>query len=180
MARTAKRLAISAFLIAHLGAIVLVNLPDCSLRRKLGNRWVDAYLNPTGQWQAWGMFGPEPPHDTITLEAVTRDARGIVRRYAFPRMMDASRWEGFRGGFRHSKFANTLAETTASANREFAARYVVRALKLRAEDFPVDVQLVYQVWPTSPPEAPADEPPSAPWQSVIETYNFPTLAEALP
>jgi hypothetical protein len=116
----------------------------------------------------------------MVLEAVARDAHGIVHRYAFPRMMDASRWEGYRGGFRHTKYANTLAEPVSVANREFAARYVVRAMGLKAEDFPVDVQLVYQVWPTNPPDAPADEPPAAPRPSVLETYNFPTLAEAQP
>ena len=68
----------------------------------------------------------------------------------------------------------------SKANREFAARFVARAVGLKAEDFPADVQLVYQVWPTNRPNAPADEPPASPWTAVIETYTFPTLAEAQP
>ena len=174
-----KRLAISAFLLAHLSAVVLTNLPDCPLRRKLGHLWVDGYLMPTGQWQGWGMFAPEPTKNTLTLEAAVRDSRGLVRRYAFPRMMDQSAWAGFLG-FRHSKYSANAGEPSGPANREFAARYVVRVLKLQDEDFPATVQLYYQVWPTPAPDAPSDEPPASAWQSIIETYTFPTLAEAMP
>ena len=176
----AKRIAVSVFLVGHLAAVALTNLPDCALKRAIGFGWVDAYLMPTGQWQSWGMFAPEPAKDTITLEAVVRDSRGLVRRYAFPRMVDQSAWVGFRGGYRHSKYAHNLGPPQARANREFAARFVVRALEMKAEDFPADVQLVNQVWPTNPPGSPADEPPASPWTSVLETYTFPTLAEAQP
>ena len=175
-----KRLAISVFLIVHLAAVGITNLPHCALRRAIDTGWVDAYLMPTGLWQSWGMFAPEPAHNTTTLEAVVRDSRGLVRHYTFPRMMDQSAWTGFYGGYRHSKYANNLGMPDSVANREFTARFVVRALKLQANDFPADVQLVYQVWPTPPPDVALDTPPTAPWTSIIQTYNFPNLAETLP
>lgn len=180
MAPSTKRLALSVFLIGHVSAVVLANMPECPLRAKLSHVWVDAYLAPTGLWQYWGMFAPEPCKDTLTLEAVVRDSRGLVRHYAFPRMMDQSAWTGFRGGYRHSKYASNVGATSGKVNREFAARFVVRALKLREEDFPADVQLVYQVWPSIPHDADPDDPPPSPWQSVIETYTFPNLAETMP
>jgi hypothetical protein len=176
----AKRIALSVFLIGHLAAVTLTNLPNCAFKRVFPLTWVDAYLLPTGQGQSWGMFAPEPAKDTLTLEAIVRDSRGLVRHYAFPRMMDKSAWAGFWGGYRHSKYAHALSAPESRANREFAARFVVRALDLKAEDFPADVQLVYQVFPTNAPDAPADEPPASPWSSVLETYNFSTLAEAQP
>lgn len=175
-----KRFAISIFVIGHVSAVVLTNLPDCSMRRMLGRDWVDAYLLPTGLWQAWGMFAPEPSKDTLTLEAIVRDSHGLIRQYVFPRMMDQSAWTGFMGGYRHSKFAANVGSKDGTANREFAARYVIRALKLRPEDFPIDVQLIHQVWPTKPPEAPAEDETPAPWMAVIQTYNFPNMEEAMP
>ena len=36
-----------------------------------------------------------------------------MRRYAFPRMMDQSAWVGFRGGYRHSKYAHNLGPPQA-------------------------------------------------------------------
>ena len=176
----AKRVFVSVFLVGHVAAVALTNLPDCAVRRAIGYGWVDAYLFPTGQWQNWAMFAPDPAKDTLTLEAVVRDSRGLVKHYAFPRMMDKSAWVGFCGGYRHSKYTHDVGSPEARANREFAARFVVRALAMKAEDFPADVQLVYQVWPTNPPDAPAGEPPASPWTTVLETYNFPTLAEAQP
>ena len=177
----AKRFVLSAFLVGHVAAVTLTNLPDCALKRAISRGWVEAYLLPTGQWQSWAMFAPDPAKDTLTLEAVVRDSRGLVKHYAFPRMMDKSAWAGFWGGYRHSKYAHNLAALprpapTASSPPGSSSG----PLGLTAGDFPADVQLVYQVWPSNPPDAPAAEPPALPWTTVIETYNFPTLDEAQP
>ena len=75
-----KRFGMSVFLIGHVAAVVLTNLPDCPMRRTLGYLWVDGYLMPTGLWQSWGMFAPEPAKDTLTLEAIVRDSRGLIRQ----------------------------------------------------------------------------------------------------
>lgn len=173
-----KRLAVSAFLVVHLSALLFVNLPASPLSEKLGG-WSDLYLQPTGQWQSWGMFAPDPSTDTITLTAVVRDSRGLLHHYSFPRTMDKSAWEGV-WGYRHSKYANNVGLPTGRANREFAARFVLRELTLKADDYPADVQLVHEVWPTKLVNTPADAPPATPWQSILETYHFPNLAEATP
>jgi hypothetical protein len=180
MSLSAKRSAISAFLILHISAVVLTNLPGCAVRRSLSRVWMDAYLLPTGLWQVWGMFAPEPAKDTVTLEAVIRDSRGLVRNYVFPRQMDESVWNCFFGGYRHAKYAHNLSMTDSVATREFAARFVARAAKLKPEDFPADVQLVYQVWPTPPLDPKPDQAPVSPWTSVLETYHFPNIEETKP
>ncbi len=175
-----KRLAISAFVIAHVSAVVITNLPACALKHALGRAWVDPYLMATGQWQYWGMFAPEPAKNTMALEAAVKDSHGLIHHFAFPRMMDQSAWAGFAGGYRHAKYVANLTAPTAKANREFAARYVVRKLHLNEDDFPIVVQLVCQVWPTNLPDAPSDEPPAAPYPLVLETYEFPNRAETQP
>ena len=180
MPQSAKRLAISIFIVIHVGAVGITNLPNCALKRLIGSVWVDVYLLPTGMWGGWSMFGPEPAKCTATLEAVVRDSQGLVHHYTFPRMMDQSAWAGFYGGYRHSKYANNIGLPESTASREFAARFVTRALKLKDTDFPADVQLVYQIWPIKPADAPADKPADSPYTSVIETYNFPNLAETMP
>jgi hypothetical protein len=180
MSLAAKRWAISVFLVVHVSAVVLTNVPDCALKRTLAQTWLDAYLLPTGLWQVWAMFAPEPAYNTVTLEAVAKDSRGLVRNYVFPRMMDESAWTGFCGGYRHSKYSHNLGMSDAVANREFAARFVARALKLKPSDFPADIQLVYQIWPTPPLDPKPGETPAPPQTSVIETFHFPNIEETMP
>ncbi len=179
MPLSAKRLAVSAFLVFHLTAVGVWNLPDCALKAPMVD-FLSVYMLPTGLWQEWGMFAPEPSKDTMCLEAIVRDSRGIIRLYAFPRMMDRTAVEGLLGGFRHSKFACNVGATGGKVNREVAARHVARGMNIPRDAYPLDVQLIYEVWPTNPPTAPVDEPPAAPWQSVIETYRFNTPEDAAP
>ncbi len=178
MVLAVKRGVISLLLIVHLSALVLNNMPANPIQETFGG-WVPYYLHPTGQWQDWGMFAPEPSTDTFVLKAMVKDARGLLRHYDFPCASDKSAWEGL-WLYRHSKYAHNVGTATGKANREFAARTVVRDLNLKAEDFPAVVQLVYEVWPTPRPDEAPGESSTAPWQSVIETYQFPNLAEALP
>lgn len=180
MPQSVKRVALSVFIVFHVAAVGLTNVPNCAFKRLIDRGWVDAYLLPTGLWGGWSMFGPEPAKCTATLEAVVRDSSGLVRHYTFPRMMDQSAWTGFCGGYRHSKYANIIGMPDAAASREFGARFVTRALKLKEADFPADVQLVYQIYPIKSADAPADEPEASPFTSVIETFNFPNLAETMP
>jgi hypothetical protein len=180
MSLTAKRLVISAFVIFHVSAVGITNMPDCPLKRTIGRAWVDAYTQPTGLWQVWAMFAPDPAKEAVTLEAVVRDSRGLVRNYAFPRQMDESAWTGFCGGFRHAKYSHNLGPTDATANREFAARYVTRALGLKPQDYPADVQLVYQVWPSRPLDALPDQPTPSPYKTVVDTFHFPNIEETKP
>src|SRR4029079_4272370 len=84
MAGTWKRAALSAFVLPHLGAWTIWWVPDCELKQRLAIG-PTIYLVPLGLAQNWGMFAPEPPRDTSTLEAVVVDSRGLMRSYAFPR-----------------------------------------------------------------------------------------------
>lgn len=173
-----KRSALSVLILTHLVAVILWNLPECALRDRLAG-WSAFYLMPTGQWQSWDMFAPDPVLKTVALSAVVRDARGMFYNYAFPRMAVASRWEAL-WGFRHSKFAANQAPETAKTTREFAARHVLRTLDLPPKAYPADVELDYLLWPAPPLGSPPPESPDPPQRVVLQVYRFPTIEEVRP
>jgi hypothetical protein len=74
-ARRAGRVAISAFLLATLAAIVLANLPESRLRAE-GMRAAQPYLTATGLDQDWRVFAPDPRRASIELRARVTYADG--------------------------------------------------------------------------------------------------------
>jgi hypothetical protein len=173
-----RRLVISAFLIVHLSAVVLFNLPQSALRRSVITP-VMCYLFPLGLDQSWGMFAPNPVLHSMTLEAATIDRNGIHRSFAFPKMTDFSIW-GAMPRVRHSKYASNCGVTTNVVIREFAVRHAIRQLRIPADAFPVEAELLFQVTETPPlGEAPRD-PMKPPVPQTLQTYRFPSLAEVQP
>jgi hypothetical protein len=175
---TARRWAISAFLVVHVSAVTLWVLPASPLRLRVMNV-ASYYILPLGLWQYWGMFAPDPVRDTVMLEAEVVDARGLRYSFAFPRLADYSKWRGVPR-VRHSKFAANMAVEECATNREFAARHVVRRLGLPASAFPVVAQLLYQVRLSPPPGGPPPDPMTPTRPHIIATYRFPSLDEVMP
>ncbi len=173
-----KRAGLSAVIVAHLAAVILWNLPKCALRERCAG-WTQYYLMPTGQWQGWDMFAPDPVRDTVALEAVVRDRHGMLRRYEFPRNADKGVWDALKG-FRHSKFLGLMSVPEAVAYREFAARAVLRDLAVTPASYPADVELYYDLTRTPPPGAGPADPLARPEHVVLQVYRFPTYEEAQP
>lgn len=174
---TARRLLISLFLVIHLSATMLWVLPPCPLRLRTIDL-VSYYILPLGFWQYWTMFAPDPVRDTFTLEAEVVDAKGLRAVFTFPRLADYSVIQGIPR-FRHSKYAANLSVDAFELPREFAARHVIRKLNLPADAYPVDVQLLYQVRPSTPPGSPVDL--MTPTQrSPFATYHFASAKEVQP
>jgi hypothetical protein len=172
------RLALSLFLLVHLAALLLWNMPACALQKQASG-WVAHYLMPTGQWQQWGMFAPEPLRETLALEVAGRDAQGVVHTYKFPHMAGKPVEVAFLG-YRHSKFSHNMIPETAVAYREFAARHAVRSWNLPPEAFPVELDLYYQMRrPAQIGEPPAD-PNAPPEIRFLQAYRFPTREEVEP
>jgi hypothetical protein len=179
VAWTLKRVAISVFVVAHLAMVTLWTLPGCPIQARCV-RYVAHYLMPLGQWQYWGMFSPDPVRDSITLEAVVLDAKGLLHTFAFPTEQERSWWQASLH-YRHSKFVcNYSYKDEFKAHREFGARHAVRQLKLPADAFPVEVQLMFRVRPTPPPGGPLPDPMAPITPVSIDTYRFPTPQEVLP
>jgi hypothetical protein len=167
---TAHRLGISAFLIVHLAAVAVYNLPASYLRERLFP-YASTYLIPLGLWQSWAMFAPNPTACEMTLEAMAVDARGIQRSFAFIKMADLSILRA-APRVRHSKYTSNIGDEANAAIRECAARHVVRQLQIPDDAFPVDVELFYQVRETPPlGEGPLDPmKPAVP--KSIKSYRF--------
>jgi hypothetical protein len=179
VAWTLKRWLISLFVAFHVLAVIVWIIPACAIKQRLMLR-LAPYMLPLGHWQYWGMFAPNPIQDTMTVEAVVKDARGILRIFSFPKEADLSTWQKMVR-FRHSKYtANFLLKDEFMAHREFAARHAIRRLGVPAEAFPVTVQLLFQIQPTPPPGGPPRDPMAPSVPSVIDTYEFPSLQEVLP
>ncbi len=175
---TAKKLAISAFLIVHLFLVGIINLPASFLRERFFTVAV-YYLLPLGLDQAWGMFAPNPVMHAMTLEVLTVDKNGIQRTYTFPKMTDFGVWEAFPK-VRYSKFTSSCGEAHKKSYREFAVRHAIRQLKIPADAFPVEADLIYQIIETPPLGEPARDPMLPPIPRSLQQYRFPSMAEVTP
>jgi hypothetical protein len=172
-----QRWGISAFVAMHLAMLALWNLPNCPIRTRFAHLGAP-YLLPTGLWQNWTMFAPNPIRHTFTLQALVADRNGIFHEFKFPCSMGSGVWEGVTK-VRHSKYPTYLVLDDYAAMREMAARHVVRQLGLPPESFPVDVELQYLV-KESPPPGQLPDPMVPPKVQPIKAYRFPTWQEARP
>jgi hypothetical protein len=164
----------------HVTATAIWVLPACPIRQALAPT-LHYYIVPLGIWQFWAMFAPDPIHDTITLEAEVIDKRGLRQRFAFPRVADYDKWHAIPK-FRHSKYAAnaSIKEDDFNRVRRFAARHVVRSLKIPADAFPLDVHLFYQIKETPAPGTPPEEAIKPTRQLLLETYAFAKPSEVWP
>jgi hypothetical protein len=178
LAWTLKKRVISVLVTLHLAALAIVNMPQCPLRECCAD-WAAAYVLPTGLWQDWYMFAPDPGKVTIRLEALVADSAGKVSRFPFPCIGDLSVLAKMPA-YRHAKYAANMSLPSCKAQREFAARHVVRTLNPPASAYPLKVQLYYKSWKIPPPGAPLAEVATQSENLVIETFDFPNLREAMP
>jgi hypothetical protein len=172
-----KRWAISAFLLFHLAALTVWNIPNCAIRSRLQPKFAP-YMFPTGLWQNWTMFAPDPMRHAFILNAIARDKNGIMYEFPFPKMSDFDIWRAMPR-VRHSKYPCYLNDDEYASHREMTARHVVRTLDLPPEVFPVDVELQYLV-KEAPPPGQVPDPMAAMKIQPIKAYRFPTWEEARP
>jgi hypothetical protein len=177
MAWRIRRGAVSAFLLFHLAALVAWNLPPSALQARIVP-WFRAYMLPTGLWQNWTMFAPNPMRHAVMLQALAMDRNGMVYEYKFPRVGEMSLWRAIPR-VRHSKFPTYLMSGDYAAHREMTARYVVRDLGIPRESFPVDVELQYAVR-EAPPLGQVPDPMAPLRTEPIKAFRFPSWEEVCP
>ena len=175
---TLRRLGISAFVVTHMATVSLWVLPECALRNAC-RPWLEGYLHPTGVWQHWGMFAPEPMRDSFAVDAEVFDSRGLRFEVPFPRAEGLNPIAGIPA-FRHSKLAVNLFIPDWNNAREAAAHHAVRTLALPASAYPVDVHMIARYHP-SPDFGGGPADPMAPDRTVaLQSFHFASRDEVNP
>jgi hypothetical protein len=175
---TARRLAISAFVVFHLSALIVWTNPPCALKERFAAPF-RPYMLPLGLWQWWAIFAPEPVKENTVLEAEIIDAKGLRHIHEFTKIGDLPWWAKMPR-YRNPKFTNNMTNPEYAVLREFAARHAVRRSGLGAEAFPVSVSLYTKAWPTPPVGTATADPMAPPRIEVIERFQFPTIGEVRP
>ena len=175
---TARRWALSAFVIFHLSALVMWTMPHCAFKNQFQYPY-RYYVLPLGMWQWWAIFAPDPVRNTMTLNAEVVDAKGMRHNYAFPRLADLPWWQKLPR-YRHCKFTMNMMIDEYKTHRTFTARHVVRQLGLGEEAFPMWVTLYIEIKDTPPPGTGASDPMATPRVEVIDRYQFASLKEVRP
>lgn len=133
--RGLRRTLIHAFVAFHLVAVAAWSFTSSGSKSPV-DRAVRAafgwYMFPTGLWQAWNMFAPNPGMSNVYLEAEVTLRDGTRATWKFPRMDELGYFERYRveryrkwGNERVWAGANPDPVIAADAAR-FAARQVER------------------------------------------------------
>jgi hypothetical protein len=175
---TARRLAISAFVVFHLSALIIWTIPPCAIKERFqtGYRY---YVLPLGIWQWWAIFAPDPVRENQILEAEVIDARRMIHVYEFPKIGDLSWWEKTTR-YRNPKFTGNIISAEYAQQRVLTARHAVRQLELGEDAFPVWVSLYVKATATPPAGTAVADPMVPPRIQMVERFQFASLKEVRP
>jgi len=175
----ARRLLVSAFVLFHLSAVCVWTLPGCYIKDHV-QEFYRYYVLPTGMWQWWAIFAPDPVRNTCTLDAEVVDAKGMRHIFEFTRIAELPWWQKITR-YRQPKFVNNMANPEYAMSRPFTARYALRQTELKPDAYPLFVSLYFNVKDTPEPGAKAVADPMAPPRiQMIERFEFASLEEVKP
>jgi hypothetical protein len=179
---TARRWAISAFVIFHLSALVMWTIPPCAIKARFQAPYY-YYVLPLGLWQWWAIFSPDPIRNTLVLDAEVFDSKGMRHTYEYPRIADLTWWEKF-SRYRNPKFTANMTIEEYKVHRTFTARHAVRELlrqqTLSEASFPVWVSLYLEIKDSPPPGTGASDPMATSRVEVIDRFQFASPKEVRP
>jgi hypothetical protein len=162
------RIAVNAFIIFHLIAILAWALPFNTLVIGKTKELISPYMLWSGLFQAWDLFAPDPRSINVYVDAeiILRD--GQQRTWTFPRMEELGTVDKYFKE-RYRKWANdNLRMDSYSALWPDAARYVARLNADKANP-PRTVKLTRHWSTIVPPDAHQGD---AAWQQyTFYTYE---------
>lgn len=161
--RSAK-LALSAFILFHIVAIVSFCFPLNTMFIPAIKNAVRPYMLWTGLFQAWDMFAPEPRRTNIRMAAEVTFRDGATRLWRFPEMNQLGYFARYAKE-RYRKYSNDNLRLDENALLwPDAARQIARINNTNPNNPPVAVRLV-RSWADVPgPDAPPD---SERWYSFV-------------
>ncbi len=166
------RALISLLIVFTLLAVVVINLPDSSLRRSL-SKTTQPYLNAIGLDQAWGVFAPDPRRESIRLEVRLGYADGTTEVWKAPERGDLI---GGYSDYRWRKFEENLINEGAGegASAEQLARWVIREERKRSAP-PTTAVVVSGKSVLAPPGPDADKPASYSEEQLLNLDVTPAM-----
>jgi hypothetical protein len=176
--RTAQRVGLSAVAIVHISALMIWTMPTCAIKQQFEGV-VRYYMLPSGLWQWWAMFAPNPLNCTVMVDAEVVDAQGMRHVYEFPRLAELPWWRRV-SRYRQPKFGANLLAPEYTKLRELASRHAVRQLGLGPEVFPVWVSLYCELKDPPPPGIGAADPMAPTRIQVLDRFQFASLKEVRP
>lgn len=175
---TARRWAISAFVLFHLSALVIWTMPQCAIKATCESPY-RYYVLPLGIWQWWAIFAPDPMGQSTVLNAEVIDAKGMRHTYEFPKLGNLSWWEKYPR-YRRCKFTANMMSEEFKVQRTFTARHAVRQLGLGEDAFPLQVCLYVELEMPPPPGTGQSDPMATPIMKVVDRYQFASMKEVRP
>jgi len=166
--KSAKRIAINAFLIFHILAIACWCLPIDSPLISLCKDRVRPYFLWSGLFQSWDMFSPIPKAANTYIEATIVFKDGSRTTWTFPRMEQLSLTERYFKE-RYRKYAENLPRDENDALLPDAARYIARLNSTPSH--PARTVMLIQKWSFIVPRADGSYIPE-PWsQHILYGYG---------
>jgi hypothetical protein len=141
--RRVRYLAINAFLVVHLVAIICWAVPFSNPLIAVCRNVVRPYFQWAGLFQSWDMFSPTPKFANSYAEALVIYEDGNTRNWKFPRM-ELLNWKERYWKERYRKFVENLEEDKNAALWPDAARFIARVNNNRA--VPVKMVLLIRYW----------------------------------
>jgi hypothetical protein len=175
----ARRLFVSAFVIFHLSALSIWTIPPCIIKERC-TPFIQYYVLPTGMWQWWAIFAPDPIRNTMVMDAEIIDARGMRHIFEFPRLGDLPWWQKVPR-YRQPKFTANMVVPEYIPHRKFTAKHAVRQMGLKPEAYPLVVSLYYHVTDSPAPGSTAAIDPMVPPRiHMLERFEFASIEEVRP
>jgi hypothetical protein len=175
----ARRLIISAFVLFHVSALCIWTVPPCIIKDRCVPIF-QYYVLPTGIWQWWAIFAPDPIRNTMVMDAEIVDARGMRHIFEFPRLADLPWWQKV-ARYRQPKFTANMVVPEYIPQRKFTAKHAVRQMELKPDAYPLTVSLYYHVTDSPAPGTTAVIDTMVPPRiHMLERFDFASIEEVRP
>jgi len=159
------KIAVSVFLLWHLFAVAVWNLPYTAPLITAPMPVVRPYMVASGFMQGWGMFAPDPYSLDVYVEAHVHYTDGTVRSWELPRMTKMSYWDRY-GKERWRKYTEVAHQEAYSFLWPVMGRYAARENNIYPNNPPVSVDLIRHFRLVRAPDL---EP------ATFSTYQFTTV-----
>lgn len=162
------RLALTAFILFHIVAVLLWLTPVGTTSAEAARTFAANYVSWGGLGQNWGMFAPEPSNLNIYLSANITYQDGSQHTWDFPRMDQIDLVSRYYQE-RYRKFEEYAHLDSASGMWPDLAVWIARQNNPEPGNPPVRVQLTRNWWtvPPPPPNGDISHDPPHQWQHYL-------------